>query len=167
MGTSGINAGYNANANIPAGSGNYNNVPAGSGIYNNANAGSNYYASGAENARDTRQVSYTTNNNTNNPSSQYPYGTSNVEPNRNTTSSNYVQPAAIRNSSTAKNSDESSGSSCPTPLLALLGLIAIAGIVLGILFGVGVIGGKNIDLHPPSSGDSENSTPGYSGENAV
>jgi len=48
-----------------------------------------------------------------------------------------------------------------------LGLIAIAGIVLGILFGVGVIGGKNTDLHPPSDDNSGSSTPGYTGENAI
>lgn len=40
-------------------------------------------------------------------------------------------------------------------MLALLALIAIAGIVLGILFGVGVIGGKNVELHQDSE-DVEN-----------
>lgn len=52
---------------------------------------------------------------------------------------------------------------CPKPLLGLLGLLGLAGVILGLLFGLGVIGGKRGDLTPPTAG----ANPGYTGADAV
>lgn len=74
-----------------------------------------------------------------------------------TTTTYYQQPAPVPVAAPPPTKNR-----CPKPLLALLGLLGLAGVILGLLFGLGVIGGKRGDLTPPSA----TATPGYTGPNA-
>lgn len=73
-----------------------------------------------------------------------------------TTTTYYQQPAPVAVAAAPTKNR------CPKPLLALLGLLGLAGVILGLLFGLGVIGGKRGDLTPPAA----TATPGYAGPNA-
>lgn len=46
-------------------------------------------------------------------------------------------------------------------------MLAVAAIVLGILFGVGVIGNRHNDIQSPDNTDASHWRPGYNGEDAV
>lgn len=111
--------------------------------------GSGYYATGSGNVPDNRM---TYNSNQGVVYGQTGYGQTGYGQTGYAPTGEYVQP--VRNSNPyppVYDNYSRDEVNCPNWLLGLLALLAITGIILGILFGAGVIGGRNADINQPHS----------------